>query len=263
MSTLGPEEALDVALDAARAAGRILVDRFGGPAAGVRSKSSATDLVSEADERAEHTIVGYLRARRPDDAIVAEEGSSASGSTGVRWLVDPLDGTINFLYGIPHWSVAICCADAQGPLTGVVYEPLRDEVFLATRGGGAFVGEARLRVTAKAELASALVATGFAYDSEERRRQGAIVARLVGEVRDVRRAGAATLDLAYVAAGRLDGYFEAVHKPWDWMAGALLVREAGGRVTDLAPRDLALPNIVASGPAIHDALIALVTRSVD
>src|SRR5437763_346965 len=138
---------------------------------------------------------------------VAEEGSSASGGTGIRWFIDPLDGTINFLYGIPHWCVAICCVDEGGGLAGVIYDPLRDELFTATRGGGAFVGEARLRVTDKADLASALVGTGFAYVADSRRLQGRILAGVVGEVRDVSRAGSASLDLASVAGGRLDAYF--------------------------------------------------------
>jgi myo-inositol-1(or 4)-monophosphatase len=116
-------------------------------------------------------------------------------------------------------------------------------------------------VTDRSELASALVATGFAYVTENRKRQGTILAEVIGEVRDVRRAGSASLDLAWVAAGRLDAYFESVDKPWDWMAGALLVREAGGRVTELSPKDPALPRIVASAPAIHDALIALLERA--
>jgi myo-inositol-1(or 4)-monophosphatase len=239
----------------------VLSERFGGPASGVRAKSSATDLVSEADERAERTIVGYLRARRPDDSIVAEEGSSATGTTGVKWFIDPLDGTINFLYGIPHWCVAICSTDPSGALAGVIYDPLREELFTATRNGGAYAGEARLAVTGKTELASALIGTGFAYVADSRRLQGRILASVVGEVRDVRRAGSASLDLASVAAGRLDGYFESVDKSWDWMAGALLVREAGGRVTELHPENPAFPRIIASGPAIHDALVTLVGRA--
>jgi len=152
--------------------------------------------------------------------------------------------------------------DEGGGLAGVIYDPLRDELFTATRGGGAFVGEARLRVTDKADLASALVGTGFAYVADSRRLQGRILAGVVGEVRDVRRAGSASLDLASVAGGRLDAYFESVDAPWDWMAGALLVREAGGRVTELHPDDPALPRIIAIAPAIHDALNRLLAEAV-
>jgi len=260
---LTAEEALEIAVGAARAAAALLIERFGGPAAGLRVKSSATDMVSEADERAERMVVSYIRERRADDALVAEEGSEARGRTDVQWYIDPLDGTTNYLYGIPHWAVAICCADADGALAGVVYDPLRDELFSATRGGGARLGDRPLRVTEKADLPTALVATGFAYFTDSRRLQGRILAGVLGEVRDVRRLGSASLDLAYVASGRFDAYFESVDQPWDWMAGALLVREAGGRVSQLTPANPALPRIVASGSALHDALLELLTKATE
>lgn len=261
MSGYAAKDALALATDAAREAGALLLELRRSPATGVRSKSSATDLVSEADERAERAIVTAIRERRPDDSLVAEEGSSASGSSGVSWYIDPLDGTINYLYGIPQWAVSICCADSAGPLAAVVFDPLRAELFRATRGGGAWLGEQRLAVTDKRELASALIATGFGYDAAQRATQGRILANVMGDVRDVRRAGAASLDLAFVAAGRLDGYFESVDKPWDWMGGALLVREAGGRVTERTPANPAFPRIIASGVGIHDGLLALIDRA--
>jgi myo-inositol-1(or 4)-monophosphatase len=259
----GAAEALALATQAARDAGALLLELHRLPATGIRSKSSATDLVSEADERAERAIVTTIRKQRPDDTLVAEEGSSARGSSGVSWYVDPLDGTINYLYGIPHWSVSICCADAAGPLAGVVFDPLRDELFSAARGGGAHLGDRRLTVTDKRELASALLATGFGYGAAQRQTQGRIIARVLGDVRDVRRFGSAALDLSWVAAGRYDGYFESVENPWDWMAGALLVREAGGRVTQLDPKDPAFPRIIASGPEVHDDLLALLGRATE
>jgi myo-inositol-1(or 4)-monophosphatase len=254
-------EALEIAVGAARAAAGLLVERFGGPAAGLRAKSSATDMVSEADEGAERAIVTYIHERRPDDALVAEEGSQATGRSGVNWYIDPLDGTTNYLYGVPHWAIAICCADAHGALAGVVYDPLSDELFNATRGGGARLGERRLATTDKADLGTALVATGFGYRAAQRDTQGRILARIAGRVRDMRRFGSASLDLAYVAAGRFDAYFESVDKPWDWMAGALLVREAGGRVTELTPSDPAFPRIVASAPGMHQALLDLLKQA--
>src|SRR5437660_3380249 len=263
MTAYGAVEARALAIEAARQAGALLLELRRSPAAGVRSKSSATDLVSEADEKAEEAIVAAIRRKRPDDAIVAEEGSGARGTSGVSWFLDPLDGTINYLYGIPHWSVSICCADSAGALAGVVFDPLRDELWMATRGGGAYLGERRLAVTAKGDLASALVATGFGYVAEQRRTQGRIIAKVLGEVRDVRRFGSAALDLSWVASGRFDGYFESVEKPWDWMAGALLVREAGGQVTELNPKDPAFPRIIASGSGIHDDLVALLARAAD
>jgi len=263
MSDLGAAAALALATEAAREAGALLLEMRRSPASGVRSKSSPTDLVSAADERAERAIVTTIRNRRPDDALIAEEGSSARGSSGVSWYIDPLDGTINYLYGIPHWSVSICCADAAGPLAGVVFDPLRDELFSAARDGGAHLGDRRLAVTGKGDLASALIATGFGYVAAQRVTQGRIIAKVLGEVRDVRRFGSAALDLSWVAGGRYDGYFESVDKPWDWMAGAMLVREAGGRVTELEPKDPAFPHIVASGPGIHNDLVTLLARAVE
>jgi myo-inositol-1(or 4)-monophosphatase len=255
-------DALALAIEASREAGALLLELARSPAAGVRSKSSATDLVSEADEKAERAIVATIRRKRPDDAIVAEEGSGARGRSGVSWYVDPLDGTINYLYGIPQWSVSICCADASGALAAVVFDPMRDELFSALRNGGSWLGDQRLRVSDKKDLASALVATGFGYGAAERVTQGRILANVIGEVRDVRRFGSAALDLSFVAAGRFDAYFESVDKPWDWMAGALLVREAGGRVTELSPSDPAFPRIIASGPGVHDALTRLLADAV-
>ncbi len=226
----------------------------------MRTKSTTTDLVSDADEEAEELIVRRILAARPDDAIVAEEGSvGGSGGSGVRWLVDPLDGTINFLYGLPHWCVSVACADAEGTVAGAVYDPLRDELFNAARGGGAWLADRRLATTSLADLALALVATGFSYAAEERSAQAAFYAGVAGSVRDVRRAGSAALDLAYVSAGRLDAYFELIRSPWDSAAGALLVREAGGAVTEVAePGRAGGPNLVASGAGIHAALCALV-----
>ena len=263
MTAYRAREALDLATLAAREAGALLLELRRSPAAGVRAKSSATDLVSEADERAEAAIVSAIKRKRPADAIVAEEGSGARGTSGVSWFVDPLDGTINYLYGIPHWSVSICCADAVGALAAVVFDPLREELFSTARGGGAWLGERPLHVTDKQDLASALVATGFGYDAAQRVTQGRIVANVVGAVRDIRRFGSAALDLSWLAAGRWDGYFESVEKPWDWMAGALLVREAGGRVTELRPEDPASPRIIASGPGIHHDLVALLARATE
>jgi myo-inositol-1(or 4)-monophosphatase len=263
VSDLTASAALALATEAAREAGALLLELRRSPATGIRSKSSATDLVSDADDRAERAIVTRIRKQRPDDALVAEEGSNAGGSSGVSWFVDPLDGTINYLYGIPHWCVSICCADGRGPLAGVVFDPIRDELFGAARGGGAHLGTVRLSVSDKPDLASALIATGFGYDAAQRVTQGRIIARVLGDVRDVRRFGSAALDLSWVAAGRWDGYFESVEKPWDWMAGAMLVREAGGQVAELAPADPAFPHIVASGPAIHGDLVALLARAIE
>jgi len=222
----------------------------------VRSKSTSTDLVSEADERAEQAVVAYLRALRPHDGLVAEEGSASESSTGFRWLVDPLDGTINYLYGIPHWCVSVACADARGAIAGAVFDPIRGELFTAARGAGTQLGGRPIGASSVAELTGALVATGFSYDASERAAQAAIVAKVAGSVRDIRRAGSAALDLAWVAAGRLDAYFEVSRSAWDTAAGALLVREAGGDVTWTDHTE-----IVASVRPLHARLVALLRAS--
>lgn len=260
-------EPMAVAIDAARAAGKQLLESFEGVATGVDAKSSHTDLVSDADRESETVIVSAIRWAFPEDAIVAEEGSLERGGSGRTWYIDPLDGTINYLYGVPHWSVVLCLADAEGALAGVVFDPVRDELFGAERGNGAWVtrgagAQRALRTTSVADLASALVATGFAYVAADREEQGRILAPVLGAVRDIRRYGSAALDLAWVAAARYDAYFESVDMPWDWMAGALIVREAGGRVTELPQARTGHPHIVASGPDVHDALVALLKRAV-
>ena len=255
-AALTAADALEIAVDAARSAAAVLLERFRGPAVGVRSKSTATDLVSEADERAEQAVVELIRRRRPHDALIAEEGSTNEGRSGVRWLVDPLDGTINYLYGQPHWCVSVACADAQGAIAGAIYDPSRDELFTATRGGGARLGGRPLAASTVIDPAMALIATGFSYDPDERAAQAVVLARIAGTVRDIRRAGSAALDLAWVAAGRVDAYFEVSRSPWDSAAGELLVREAGGAVTWTEHTE-----IVASGRPLHAPLIALLRAS--
>jgi myo-inositol-1(or 4)-monophosphatase len=260
-------EPMAVAVDAARAAGKQLLESFEGVATGVDAKSSHTDLVSDADRESETVIVSAIRWAFPEDAIVAEEGSLERGGSGRTWYIDPLDGTINYLYGVPHWSVVICLADAEGAIAGVVFDPVRDELFGAERGKGAWVArgagaQRALRTTGVSDLASALIATGFAYVAKDREEQARILTRVLGDVRDLRRYGSAALDLSWVSAGRFDGYFESVDNPWDWMAGALIVREAGGRVTELPQARSGHPHIVASAPGVHDALVTLLERAV-
>ena len=208
-------------------------------------------MVSDADREAEEAIAALLRAERPDDGLLAEEGSSEAAASGRRWVVDPLDGTTNFLYGFPAWAVSVAVEDDGGARAGVVFDPTRDELFAAERGAGATCNGAPIRVRDGAPLERALVATGFGYDSDRRARQAEVLRRVLPAVRDVRRAGAAALDLAWLAAGRLDGYWERGLHPWDWAAGRLLVTEAGGEVRDL-PRD---PHgLVAASPALVERL---------
>lgn len=254
-------DVLRLADEAARAAGAVLLERYGGPATGLTAKTSRTDLVSDADRAAETAVVEILRAARPGDAIVAEEGGGGDGAGdgALHWLVDPLDGTINYLWGVPHWCVSVAAADAAGTLAAVVHDPLRGETFRARRGAGAELDGVPLRLSPAPPLAEALVGTGFDYRAEERERQGARVARLLPRVRDVRRFGAAALDLAWVAAGRLDAYFERGVSPWDWAAGALVVEEAGG-VVQTMPAGWGSPMGVVAGP---EALVAPLRRLVE
>ena len=249
---------LGLAVRAAHAAGALLVDRFGGPQAGLSAKSSRTDLVSDADRATEDLIVGMIRRERPDDGLLAEEGAAADGATGVGWLVDPLDGTINYLWGIPHWSVSVAATDARGDLVGVVHDPNRAETFTAARGAGALLGGARLELSASEDGSEALVGTGFSYVAEQRARQATLLVDWLPEVRDVRRFGSAALDLAWVAAGRLDAFYETGLSPWDWAAGAMLVREAGGTITQLPAEPGGADGILAARPGLAEPLLHLI-----
>lgn len=254
---------LATAVAAARAAGDLLLAaqrrRLDGEALTVDTKTTHTDPVSEADRSAERAIVQAILAARPDDGIVGEEDQGdRPGTTGLRWVIDPLDGTVNFLYGIPQWCVSIACEDADGALVGVVHDPSKDETFAAVRGGGARLGDRPLQVTDPVDLGRTLVATGFAYEPAVRRDQGRMAEDLLGVVRDLRRGGAAALDLAWVAAGRIDAYVEHGLAPWDWAAGKLLVTEAGGVVSPTT-RSLGgqeRDGLVAGGRRAHDALKA-------
>jgi len=203
------------------------------------TKSSIVDVVTQADRDVEQLIRDRIAEERPSDAILGEEGGATGGSSGITWVVDPIDGTVNYLYGIPHYAVSIAVVEGDpDPLTwnalaGVVLNPANDELFTASRGGGAFLGDRPIRVADAVPLAQALVATGFSYDAATRGRQGEVVARLLPQVRDIRRNGTASLDLTYVATGRLNAYFERTLNPWDHGAGALIAEEAGAVVRGL------------------------------
>jgi myo-inositol-1(or 4)-monophosphatase len=224
---------LALAERAARAAGEVLMSYFGRDAEGLDMKSSPTDPVSDADREAERTIRDLLLAERPDDGLIGEEGSAERPASGRTWIVDPLDGTVNFLYGLRTWAVSIALEDATGLSVGVVFNPVDEECFSAVRGKGAVMNGRRIHVTGCPSLDRAMVATGFSYEAEQRASQAELLTRLLPRVRDIRRAGAAALDLAYVAAGRVDAFYERGLKRWDEAAGRLLVEEAGGVVSDL------------------------------
>lgn len=257
-----PEDAealLATAERCARAAGALLVERFVGGAEAigeVSAKSSSTDLVSESDMAAEAAIRAILDEERPDDAVMGEEGDDTPGTSGRRWIVDPLDGTINYLYGLPAWCVSVAC---EG-LAGVVFDPLRDELFASpvVAGAPATVNGRPLTGSVETELGQSLVATGFAYGRDERAAQAPIVAALLPDVRDIRRAGAAALDLAWCAAGRLDGYYEWGVKPWDISAGVLLCAASGLSVFGLAGSSALPTGVLVGAPGIAGELLARV-----
>ena len=252
------DELLDVAHDAARAAAAELTARFGRHQHGVRAKSGPTDLVSDADLAAEAAIRRVLSARRPDDAVLGEEGG-ASGDGDLRWVIDPLDGTINFLFGVPMFAVSVACEDADGALVGVVLDPVREETFAASRSGSATLNGEEIAASSQGDLATSLVATGFAYDADVRARQAEVLARLLPRVRDIRRAGAAALDLAWCACNRYDAYYERGVKLWDISAGGLIAVRAGLTVRDLEAGADGPAGVVAAPPALLDELMALIT----
>jgi myo-inositol-1(or 4)-monophosphatase len=247
---------LELAERAAGAAGEVLLGYYGRAPEGLDWKSSETDLVSDADREAERAIRELLHAERPGDGLLAEEGSQSDGDSGRRWIVDPLDGTINFLYGFPAWAVSIALEDGDGLAVGVVHSPVHGETFSAIRGEGARLGDRGLRVRDRSELSRAMVATGFSYEPERRAEQAEVMRRLLPRARDIRRAGAAALDLAWVAAGRVDAFYERGLKAWDLAAGQLLVEEAGGTVMAL---DGTPPGVIAAASReLLDDLAALV-----
>jgi myo-inositol-1(or 4)-monophosphatase len=252
----GEDELLAIALDAARAAAAELLPRFGARLQ-VRAKSSPTDLVSEADEAAEAAIRAVLGERRPQDAILGEEGG-ATGNGDLRWVVDPLDGTTNYLFGVPQWAVSVACEDADGGLVGVVLDAVRGECFTATRSGVPELNGTVIAPSGRDELAIALVGTGFAYDAEIRSRQAEVLTRVLPRVRDIRRAGAAALDLAWLACGRLDGYWERGVKPWDIAAGSLLCHRGGLVTAELPESDDGPSGLIAGPPSLVDELHTLV-----
>jgi len=253
-----PDQLLALATEVAHEAGARLREAFG-RALEISAKSTPTDLVSEADVSTERLIRARLEAARPGDAIMGEEGDDRAGTSGLRWVVDPLDGTVNFLFGIPQWCVSIACEDADGALAGVVFDPMRAETWAATRAGAATLDGAPLAPARRTELATALVATGFGYDAAVRESQARVAARLLPRVRDLRRLGAAALDLAWTAGGRYDAYYERGIKHWDVAAGALICQRAGLSVRELPAAPPADSGMLVAVPELAEQLYALVT----
>jgi myo-inositol-1(or 4)-monophosphatase len=253
------DDLLDLAVDLARDAGALLLDRFkGGHEQALESKSTPTDLVSEADLASERLIRERLAQLRPTDGILGEEGGGTRGTSGLTWVVDPLDGTVNFLFSIPQWCVSVAVADEHGSLVGAIFDPCRGELFVATRDGGPLLNGAPIEASDRTELSSAMVATGFAYDASVRAAQAEVFAGLVPRVRDIRRFGSAALDLAWTACGRYDAYYERTVKPWDIAAGTLICERAGLTVQELPEREGLPLGVLAAVPALAGKLFELV-----
>jgi myo-inositol-1(or 4)-monophosphatase len=275
----GEQALLAVAVEAARMAGGMLRERARRGVEEVTSKSTPTDLVSEADLASERSIRELLASRRPTDGFLGEEGGSTEGESGLSWVVDPLDGTVNFLFGIPQWCVSVAVRDSAGTIAGAVYDPNREELFTATRNGPAQLsGDDRvidlngplragperperfadLEPSAQDALSDAMVATGLAYDARVREAQAKVLARLVPRVRDIRRFGSAALDLTWTAAGRYDAYFERSVKQWDIAAGALICERAGLAVAELPVFEQLPWGILVAPPSLLGPLHELV-----
>jgi myo-inositol-1(or 4)-monophosphatase len=225
------------------------------------TKSSPTDVVTIMDRAAEKVVLDGLASARPDDAVISEESGGSEGSTGVSWLVDPLDGTVNYLYGIPHYAVSIAAAVDGTPTCGAVVDVERGLTYTAVAGRGSHVDGVPIRCSDQTDPAFALVGTGFNYEVELRTRQAAAMSRVLPAVRDIRRAGSAALDLCAVACGQLDAFFEAGMYPWDWAAGGLIAREAGARVDGLVGKPPGRNTTLAANPALFDALHELLVFS--
>ncbi len=250
-----------LAEELARLAGDLLLEGLREAREVLGTKTSPTDLVTQWDHRSEELIVERLAEARPDDGVVAEEGSSRSGSSGVVWIVDPLDGTTNFLYGIPGFAVSIAAASDSTVVAGAVADPLHGELYSASRGGGARRNGVPIAVSGHDGLATALMATGFSYEAGRRRRQAQVLTQVLPRVRDIRRGGAAAVDLCWVACGRLDGFWERGLAPWDYSAGALIAAEAGAVVSDLEGGPPSSAMVVAATPGIERDLLELLTDS--
>ncbi|MFF3492412.1 inositol monophosphatase family protein [Streptomyces sp. NPDC002795] len=247
-------ELLEIALEAAARAGAFLRDGRPEDLGVAATKTSAVDVVTEMDIASEKLITDYLAERRPDDGVLGEEGSSTEGTSGILWVIDPIDGTVNYLYGRPDWSVSIAARKDGETLVGVVAAPMRAETYRAVLGGGAFVNDRPAHTRVAPPLAQALVGTGFGYLESRRARQAEVLGHLVPRVRDIRRGGSAAIDLCDVALGRMDAYYERGLNPWDFAAGDLIAREAGA-LTGGRPGEPLSPELtVAAPPGVFEPL---------
>ncbi|MDA8371691.1 MAG: inositol monophosphatase family protein [Nocardiopsaceae bacterium] len=253
MSTHDPAALLALAAETGQEAGRVAAEGQAGIAV-LDTKSTPTDVVTEMDRSVEELIRKRLLTARPDDSVLGEEGGRQAGSSGVRWIVDPIDGTVNYLYGRPDWAVSIAAESGGEVVAGVVCVPVRGEVYTATRGGGAFCNGEPIHVAPAVPLEMALVDTGFGYSSARRAQQAEVLRTVLPRVRDIRRGGSACVDLCGLARGRANAYYERGLNPWDWSAAALIAEEAGARVGGLhgAPPNSEL--IIAAAPGLFEEL---------
>ncbi len=254
-----PSGLLELAERVAREAGEMLLAGVDDLRVDVTTKTSGTDMVSEMDRASETLIVKGILAARPDDAILGEETGSRDGTSGVRWIIDPLDGTTNYLYRHPIWAVSVGVEVDGEVAAGVVASPGLHETFSAVKGGGAWLNGDPIAVSDAVDLASALVGTGFGYVAERRALQAAVLPHLLPAVRDIRRNGVASLDLCWVACGRLDGYFEAGGQPWDVAAGLLIASEAGAMSSGLDGGTVSTESLMIATPGVAPALFGLLT----
>lgn len=254
-----PSTYLNTAIRAAQEAARIQQYHAGSPDLQISTKSSRSDLVTMVDKLCEQKIREVLLGEYPDHIVLGEEGGQSLGTSDYRWVVDPLDGTLNYAHGFPYYCVSIALQVRGVVEVGVVLDSTRNELFTAVRGGGAFLNGAPIGVTAQHDPADAMLATGFAYLADAIIDNVAVFGRLLPQVRSIRRPGAAALDLSYVAAGRLDGFWELTLSPWDVAAGVLLVREAGGLVTGGQGEEYRIesPVLVATNGPLHQPLLNL------
>jgi len=248
-------EVLNLAESIALKAGSLLVNR---PSKfDLDEKSGVFDFATQMDHESEKLIVSEILAARPDDGLIGEEGANRESKSGVTWVIDPIDGTVNYLYDIPGWCISIAAKDRDGGLAGVVYSPATQSLWKAHRGGGAFLNGNPIKCNDPVALNRALVGSGFAYDLEKRKIQAALIARLLPEIRDLRRLGACAVDICHVASGSLDAYFEAGVNEWDYAAAGLIATEAGAMISiDKGIWNGEKNMVIVAGPALHPALSA-------
>ncbi|MEU7873808.1 inositol monophosphatase family protein [Dactylosporangium sp. NPDC049140] len=255
-----PAELLALAVSVARSASDLANRMRAAGVDAVATKSTATDVVTAADRAVEQLVRDELHKSRPGDAVLGEEYGGGQDQTAVRWILDPIDGTVNYLYDLPQYAVSLAAEVDGVVVAGVVRNAATGREWTATRGGGAFCGPRRLRASTETDLGQALVGTGFGYAAERRRHQARVLGGLIGHIRDIRRLGAASIDLCLVAEGTLDAYYEKGLNPWDHAAGGLVAAEAGALVTGLDGNPPGLDMVVAAPPSLHQPLHDLLSK---